>query len=146
MAGGMFPKTEVDKRFEHRVTVYLISSCFMAAIAGFLFGYDLAVTGTHFCLITFISLNNSVIYVFPCIRLSLSGDSNLWRSGFSQCPLVSREAQWECIVSQLLFTISMEFISIVNVIHCRRWRDCHGRFSEEVLSFRVPEAEGSEGK
>ncbi|BBN06225.1 MFS transporter, SP family, sugar:H+ symporter [Marchantia polymorpha subsp. ruderalis] len=45
MAGGMFPKTEVDKRFEHRVTVYLISSCFMAAIAGFLFGYDLAVTG-----------------------------------------------------------------------------------------------------
>ncbi|KAG6548939.1 hypothetical protein Mapa_009707 [Marchantia paleacea] len=45
MAEGMFPKTEVDKRYEHRVTLYLILSCFMAATAGLLFGYDVGISG-----------------------------------------------------------------------------------------------------
>ncbi|KAG7023606.1 Sugar transport protein 14 [Cucurbita argyrosperma subsp. argyrosperma] len=48
MAGGAFTDAASLKRahlYEYRITGYFITACFVAALGGALFGYDLGVSG-----------------------------------------------------------------------------------------------------
>lgn len=45
MGAGAFVETSGIKRYEGKVTPYVLMTCFVAAMGGLLFGYDLGITG-----------------------------------------------------------------------------------------------------
>ena len=45
MAGGAFVGSEDGRHYEGKVTVFVLVTCFVAAMGGLLFGYDLGITG-----------------------------------------------------------------------------------------------------
>ncbi|RDX79772.1 Sugar transport protein 10 [Mucuna pruriens] len=45
MAGGGFADSRNTKQFDGKVTAYVLVTCFVAAMGGLLFGYDLGITG-----------------------------------------------------------------------------------------------------
>src|ERR1044072_5060896 len=45
MAGGTFVDSGKTKEFEGKVTAFVLVTCFVAAMGGLLFGYDLGITG-----------------------------------------------------------------------------------------------------
>ncbi|CAK8570601.1 unnamed protein product [Lathyrus sativus] len=45
MAGGAFVATDGGRHYEGKVTAFVLVTCFVAAMGGLLFGYDLGITG-----------------------------------------------------------------------------------------------------
>ncbi|KAI9080506.1 hypothetical protein K1719_037472 [Acacia pycnantha] len=65
MAGGTFVDHGQIKRFEGKVTAFVLLTCFVAAMGGLLFGYDLGITGG----VT--SMDPFLIKFFPAVHRKL---------------------------------------------------------------------------
>ncbi|KAK8467311.1 hypothetical protein PHAVU_007G015600 [Phaseolus vulgaris] len=55
MAGGSFVSSENGRQYESKITMYVLVTCFVAAMGGLLFGYDLGITGGVTSMETFLT-------------------------------------------------------------------------------------------
>ena len=70
MAGGSFVSSENGRQYESKITMYVLVTCFVAAMGGLLFGYDLGITGGVTSMETFL------IKFFPSVYKQMKGESN----------------------------------------------------------------------
>lgn len=70
MAGGSFISSENGKQYEGKVTMFVLVTCFVAAMGGLLFGYDLGITGG----VT--SMEPFLIKFFPSVYTQMKDESN----------------------------------------------------------------------
>ena len=69
MAGGAFVGSEDGRHYEGKVTVFVLVTCFVAAMGGLLFGYDLGITGG----VT--SMEPFLIKFFPAVYKQMKDES-----------------------------------------------------------------------
>lgn len=69
MAGGTFVDSSGVRHYEGKVTGFVLITCFVAAIGGFLFGYDLGITGG----VT--SMDDFLIKFFPSVYRKMKDDT-----------------------------------------------------------------------
>jgi len=70
MAGGTFATLENGRQYESKITMYVLVTCFVAAMGGLLFGYDLRITGG----VT--SMEPFLIKFFPSVYRQMKDESN----------------------------------------------------------------------
>lgn len=69
MAGGAFVATDGGRHYEGKVTAFVLVTCFVAAMGGLLFGYDLGITGG----VT--SMEPFLIKFFPSVYKQMKDES-----------------------------------------------------------------------
>ncbi|KAK7407805.1 hypothetical protein VNO78_09903 [Psophocarpus tetragonolobus] len=69
MAGGSFVDTSGAHHYEGKVTAFVLITCFVAAMGGLLFGYDLGITGG----VT--SMDSFLIKFFPSVYKEMKNES-----------------------------------------------------------------------
>lgn len=69
MAGGAFAPSGDGRHYEGKVTAFVLATCFVAAMGGLLFGYDLGITGG----VT--SMEPFLIKFFPSVYKDMKDDS-----------------------------------------------------------------------
>ncbi|KAJ1400142.1 Sugar/inositol transporter [Sesbania bispinosa] len=70
MAGGSFVDSGNTKQFDGKVTVFVLVTCFVAAMGGLLFGYDLGITGG----VT--SMEPFLVKFFPSVYKQMKDESS----------------------------------------------------------------------
>jgi MFS family permease len=70
MAGGGFVDTRGIRHYEGKVTAFVLITCFVAAMGGLLFGYDLGITGG----VT--SMDEFLIKFFPSVYKKMKDETH----------------------------------------------------------------------
>lgn len=101
MAGGSFVDSGNTKQFDGKVTVFVLVTCFVAAMGGLLFGYDLGITGG----VT--SMEPFLVKFFPSVYKQMKDES-------------SHESQYCKFDNELLtlFTSSLYLAALVASFLC----------------------------